>query len=346
MALQSSGSISMDNINIEMGRTSGSQISIDDTSVRKLLGRTTGQSTISLNDGYGKSFAPPVTNLSLPTSTNYLNMNLRSFAINNGWNQTSACVITIPAGVYVYSDSTSLPALTIDGSWPGGVTLINNGYIIGKGGQGGYFGAGAPGGPAISIYVDCAITNNSYIAGGGGGGGSAQSGSVCGGGGGGAGGGNGANSTYSSYVGYGGAGGAPGAMGAIGTSNVGTGGNGGGRILPGVAGEAGGTSGVSGAGFSDILSGCPPPYVAMSSWYGGGGGGWGATGGTGGFAGYCIGGGRGNYRGVGGSANNNGGNGGSPSGGYSGGGAGGAAIILNGRSITWNAFGTRWGAIY
>lgn len=348
MGLPSSGSISMDNINVELGFASGSQISLEQTSVRGLLGRTIAGSTISLNDGYGKTSIPPLKQVSLPVGTNYLNMNLRTFAVNNGWDQTVACEITIPAGTYIWSDSVSLPALTIDGNWPKGVTLINNGYIMGKGGNGGYYGGGGAGGPAISLGTSCTITNNSYIGGGGGGGGSAQSGSVEGPGGGGAGGGNGANGTYGGRVGYGGSGGAPGSAGTTGTADVGVGSAGGGRIMPGVSGtnQAGGTGGVSGSGFSDIAGGCPkPPYVFMDNWYGGGGGGWGAAGGTGSYFGFCIGiGTQGRYAGGGGGGDPGYNANGTGSNGY-GGGAGGKCINLNGYSITWNATGTRYGGI-
>jgi hypothetical protein len=47
--------------------------------------------------------------------------------------------VTVNAGIYVWSDSTSLPAFDTGSPWPAGstITLVNNGYIMGKGGNGG-----------------------------------------------------------------------------------------------------------------------------------------------------------------------------------------------------------------
>lgn len=81
--------------------------------------------------------------------------------------------VTVSSGVYLWSDSTSSPALQI--SVP--CTVVNSGYIIGKGGNGGSnTGNGSAGGPAIQITSSTSgvtIQNQSggYIAGGGGGGG-------------------------------------------------------------------------------------------------------------------------------------------------------------------------------
>jgi hypothetical protein len=108
---------------------------------------------------------------------------------------TTATLI-INNGVYLYSNSISTPALTISG-WATGdrVYIVNNGYIIGRGGDGGSYNnttksinRATNGGNAISLAFDATIFNNGYIAGGGGGGGAANL-SATGGGGGGAGGG-------------------------------------------------------------------------------------------------------------------------------------------------------------
>lgn len=55
MTLQSTGAISMANINTELGLSTTAQISLNDTAVRNLLGKTTALSQISLADAYGKS---------------------------------------------------------------------------------------------------------------------------------------------------------------------------------------------------------------------------------------------------------------------------------------------------
>lgn len=111
------------------------------------------------------------------------NVDLYNFAIANGWNQTDEAIITVDSSVRIYGDTAtdSTPAMLISGSWPSGLTLINNGYIIGRGGNGGNgasaeFGGsgtnGQMGGTAIWAEVFVNIDNSSgTIAGGGGGGG-------------------------------------------------------------------------------------------------------------------------------------------------------------------------------
>ena len=81
----------------------------------------------------------------------------------------------IESGIVLGSTSSSTPALTIDNSWAptDNITIINNGYIVGKGGNGGYYNnPGFAGGPALTVNRPVSITNNSIIGGGGGGGGS------------------------------------------------------------------------------------------------------------------------------------------------------------------------------
>lgn len=223
---------------------------------------------------------------------------------------SSGEVLQIPSDMWVWSDSTSTPALLIDIP----CTILNYGKIIGRGGNGasGYSGNGGAGGPAIKInssVSNVTITNFSgaYIAGGGGGGaayyagggggaggGSGGSGPSVGGGGGGtlnATGTNGASDTaYSNldeiyYTGSGGSGGGSGGGGAGaryakdsqgGGPNGGGGGGGGGRILPGTGGSGGvdaGTRSVAGNNGGSAGSN------GSSGTHGGGGGGWGANGG-------------------------------------------------------------------
>jgi hypothetical protein len=336
MALNTSGPISIagttagESIQVELNGNGTTQMSLNDTAVRTLAGVASGQIEIPTNF-YGKA-----NSFSFTISANQQEANLRTLALAAGWNGTSAAQATVGAGVYVWSDNTSVAGLTIDGSWPGGVTLTNNGYIIGKGGKGGTNGgttAGAPGGPAISLGINATIVNNSgaFIAGGGGGGG----GNVAGGGGG-AGGGDGGLGRFTSPFGTGGSIGSSGSnggqtigSGSIGGSGGGAGGGaggtivqsqviggcggGGGRILPGSGGAGGpGTISSGGAGGSagDAGSVANPP----SSHGSGGGGGWGASGGT-------------------------------ASAGSIAGGAGGNAIALNGYSATTSGSGTIYGAV-
>ena len=76
---------------------------------------------------------------------------------------SSGGTLRIPSNIWVWSDSTSTAALTIDIP----CTIINEGKIIGKGGVGGHGnttisnstsnakGNGADGGPAIKIKLKC-----------------------------------------------------------------------------------------------------------------------------------------------------------------------------------------------
>jgi hypothetical protein len=170
MALPASGPISFNNINVELGVSGTTQASLGQTSYRTLAGVASGQ--ISMSNFYGKA-----NQFAFTISSNTANANLASLATAAGWNGTSKVVATIGSGVYVYSTSTGTPALTINGSFPNGVELVNSGLIYGMGGAGGagagpYGGStGASGGNALTVSVAVSITNNGTISGGGGGGG-------------------------------------------------------------------------------------------------------------------------------------------------------------------------------
>jgi hypothetical protein len=212
---------------------------------------------ISFSDFYGKQLASPA--FSFTISSNVDQANLRTLAVNAGWNGTAPVVATLAAGYWIYSSSAGVAALTIDGSFPGGVTFINNQYVVGMGGNGGNgapaITAGAGGGTALAVSTAVTIYNYSYIAGGGGGGGGganavgAYLASFAGGGGGG-GGGTGLGTSL------GGAGGAGTAVGAAGSNNYAN-----------SSGAAGGAGGV---------------YTTYLGGAGGAGGGWGSPGATGG----------------------------------------------------------------
>ena len=132
--------------------------------------------------------------------------NLSQWAVDNGWNGQAACRIIIDNGVYIYSDDPNndkVPAMVID-DFPGGLTLINKGFIMGRGGNGGSFYSDAQnGGDAIHVIGNSEITidNTAGGIGGGGGGGSASLEGESGGGGG-AGGGWGGTSTIFQYPGW------------------------------------------------------------------------------------------------------------------------------------------------
>jgi hypothetical protein len=174
---------------------------------------------------------------SLSISSNQTNLNLRTWAVTNGWAGVSALEITVNSGVGIYATSTANAGLVIDGTYPSGVTLIvaSGAFISGKYGAKGIGANGAPGyengangqagGLALSVSSAVTINNAGTIGGGGGGGGGGRGGNgpdygTTGGGSGG----NGQDFTataQSGGAGYGGwatAGGAGGSYGTTGTS--------------------------------------------------------------------------------------------------------------------------------
>lgn len=275
--------------------------------------------------------------------SNQTDLNLRTYTVNQGWNQVATAVVTVAGGTYVYSTATATPALTVNGSWPNGIRLNNYGYIMGRGGNGATSRAtGGNGGPAIRLGTNLAIANYGFVAGGGGGGAGGTTAAGGGGAGGGVGGSAGTNNDYG-VLAPGGAGGGPGQSGGNGSRGLdfrgvystGSGG-GGGRIVPGVGGAGGAAS--------------------ASNLCGGRGGGAGGGGGAGltAYDGWYIG-------GAGGSANNPGSRGritGTDAGGSGGGGwgasgpsaaglasIGGRAVELSGNTIVYFNLGTIYGAV-
>ena len=113
MTLPASGAMKMGaNVNVELGNSATAQISLGQSTVRGLYGVGSGPIRLAA-DGYGKSSL-----FSFSISSNQVGANLRTLAINAGWNGTSAVQATINSGVYLYSTSTGTPGLTINGSWP------------------------------------------------------------------------------------------------------------------------------------------------------------------------------------------------------------------------------------
>ena len=169
MTLQSSGAISLNDIHVEAGGSSGTQASINDSDIRSLISKSSG-AQMSFSEWYGASSAQNVTMTSASTVNGASN---RQEQTASTW-VNSGDTLIIPSNFWLWSDDTSVAALTIDVS---NITLQNNGFIIGRGGDGGS-GAnadGGDGGPAIKInsgVTGVTITNGSgaYIAGGGGGG--------------------------------------------------------------------------------------------------------------------------------------------------------------------------------
>jgi len=319
MGLQNSGAISLDDLHVEVGGTSGTQCSLNDPDIRALIdvGDSSGQ---SIQQYYGQS-----SETSLPTSGSTVNGQVQLKQITASSYISSGGTLRIPSNMWVWSDSRTVAALIVDIP----CTIINDGKIIGKGGNGASYHfatAAQAGGPAISVTSSgVTITNSSgaYIAGGGGGGGHAQDGGDANeknsGGGGGAGGGTGGRGEISSHSGenagtLSGVGGALNATGggcyhrqtnALQNDNGGgaggagggayyarNSGGGGGRILPGVGGTFYSLPSYNsqitnpsywGSGGSAGNAGVGPasPGTGPYGVVSGGGGGWGASGGNG-----------------------------------------------------------------
>lgn len=108
------------------------------------------------------------------TISNVANYNLRSDLLASGWDGVQRVEATITTTGTISSANTSTPAFSSGSVYPSGSTIriINNGYIVGAGGKGGYSSsvAGGAGGTAISIQTPVIIENNGVIGGGGGGG--------------------------------------------------------------------------------------------------------------------------------------------------------------------------------
>jgi hypothetical protein len=306
MALQSSGAISLSQIETEFGGSAPTSLSEYYAAAAGIPGNN---NPLSLSDFYGTASLVGIETIATPVIINGQN-SLQQITVSDYI--SSGGSLSIPASWWIWSDSTSVAAMTIDIP----CTIINNGKIIGKGGNGagtsGY--NGGAGGPAIRINsgvsgVTIENVSGAFIAGGGGGGGTSNANAQAKGpGGGGAGGGNGGNAAGTSNQNL-----ATGHVGAVlnaaaaqsisVTSQTaqagGTGGyraenssgtqygrkaGGGGRILPGAdcnptvqfitqagniaTGGAGGQNGTNGRRSGDTVIGA-------------GGGGWGAAGGNG-----------------------------------------------------------------
>lgn len=257
------GTITLSEVNVELDYSPTAKINLGASAVRTLAGVPSGRIAMSNLQGKSNSF-------SFTISSNQTNANLAALATTAGWNGTSQVIATISSGVYISSNSTGTPALTISSSFPNGVSLINNGYIVGMGGAGGTGGgpyggsAGGAGGLALSIAATTSITNNGTIAGGGGGGGG------------------GAARYEESYWAGGGGGGGRSSNAA--NSAAGAGGSVPQYSYPGSSGTAGTVSAAGNGGAGSVS-----PNNTKVGGDGGNGGGWGTSGSTGGSGSLVVG---------------------------------------------------------
>jgi hypothetical protein len=174
MPLQSTGSISLADVAEEFGGTTPHSLS----EYYNAASGIPSSGEISLSDFYGASAA-----FLVAIAFNVTNgANVRALATTAGWDQSEALLVRVNSGVAVRN--TSGWAMTVQGSFPNGLRIENNGTIIGEGGVGGTGGgafattvatlngtAGGAGGNALLVETACVIENNGTIASGGGGGG-------------------------------------------------------------------------------------------------------------------------------------------------------------------------------
>ena len=196
MALPGSGAISLSEIQTEF--TGSNPISISE--YYRGVGVTANNTNVPTSGAISlANFYGAVRQFAFPISTSYTTtQDLRTLALAAGWDAAAPVVATVNSGVTFrgaagagapnslsqvpYGTNGSpgfagLSSLTVTGSFPGGVSLINNGTLAGGGGGGGGGGStaaggvGGAGGAGIIVSVALSITNNGIIAGGGGAGG-------------------------------------------------------------------------------------------------------------------------------------------------------------------------------
>lgn len=281
MALQASGPISLADLAAEFADTAPYSMSEFYRDGGKVTGNNTNVPT-SGAIGLG-NFYNAARQIALTIASNVSDLNLRTWALANGWDGSAPLIVTLNSGIWISGSvaGNSTAALTIDGSFPAGVTFINNGTVAGRGGVGGSgasAAAGQAGGRAMLVQSAVSIQNNGTIAGGGGGGGGGagrsgtgscsmgddQCTSAAAGGGGGGG---RSNASFSASGGAGGTWSGSGSTGCFGTN--------------GTAGGTGTSSGAGGGGSAANIPQCTCLACEITGGAGGSGGGWGAAGSAG-----------------------------------------------------------------
>ena len=262
--MNSSGPISLggttagQSIELENGGPGTVQVSLNDTAVRNLAGVPSGAIIMPTNF-YGKSNR---VSLSFTISSNTYTYDVFSVASASPSYIAGKSDITVNVspGVLVGSTSTGSYAMLVPSAFNSGdtITIVNNGFILGTGGNGGTGGSGAggasaggAGGNALYVNIPTTVTNNGTVGSGGGGGGGGSGGGppsrgqVYGGGGGGGGAGYNGGSGGAGGAGAGPTGGSNGGLpGGAGTPTTG---GGGGGVQPNSTGAPGGPGGGLGA---------------------------------------------------------------------------------------------------
>lgn len=184
MTLQSSGTISLANIRDEYNNGSSDPVVLNDyyrggslvranadnntaTNLSADIPTSANSSPLSINDFYGQARAFRKTYSSTATDQSGVGVFGDDFAVNYPKE------ILINASQTVGATSSSAPALKIDSTGAGTITVTNNGSIEGAGGA-----ASSAGGNALQVdgSVSVALVNNGTIKAGGGGGGAGGTG--------------------------------------------------------------------------------------------------------------------------------------------------------------------------
>ena len=182
MPLPSSGQITLDQMHVEVGGTSGTQASINDSDIRSMIGASSGQANLSFSDFYGASSSVTI-NITISSNTNNYNLWDNKGGTYSAGNTTVN--LTINSGVTIGATSLGSYAFTTGLGWVTGdvINITNNGTIKGKAGNGGRGGnvvynssagnglGGGMGSPAFRGQFACTVINNGSVYGGGGGGG-------------------------------------------------------------------------------------------------------------------------------------------------------------------------------
>jgi len=180
MTLPASGAISTADVNAEIyGSASTAQVTLNDTVVRTIFQKYTAQSTIAMNDGYGKAYTIPSTSAILTSGNSYTlprtsgpKINILAIAGGGGGGGGSGRTYWSGYTVGGGGGGSGGAAVALNVAVTPGQTIT---YSIGGGGSagnprdGGYGNAGTYGGTGgtTSVYVNSSVVCRSTGGGGG-----------------------------------------------------------------------------------------------------------------------------------------------------------------------------------
>lgn len=147
MALPSSGTISLNQIHVEAGGSSGSLASINDSDIRGLIGKGSAVS-MSFSEWYGASATPVTVNFVGRDATNTSDFPFGSQTLSSGNKIVVVCVISQQT-----SASTQLSSVTLGGA---SMTQAVNQKAVNSGGKGGN---------AAVFYLETTASGSTAIAG-------------------------------------------------------------------------------------------------------------------------------------------------------------------------------------